>query len=169
MDKSPSHPSPDCPRAKTDGALSAGTGDAAGKSRSLPREGVVVREQIPRPGTRLTTAEKNRCASMDEILTHSETRMKTAAVAAAAAPVSLLQQLIGQKLERTEQLLMEVQREAEGEESTEGARAKAERLLKEAAAVWNQAREVLEEVKELRALYRQLDGEPSVSILVRHC
>lgn len=153
MDKSPSHPSPDCPRAKTDAALLAGTGDVAGKSRSLPREGVVALEQTPRPGTRLTTAEKNRCASMDEILTHSETKTK----AAAAAPVSLLQRRIDQKLERTTQLLMEVQREAEAEESTEGARAEAEKLLKEAAAVWNQAKEVLEEVKELRALYRQLD------------
>lgn len=182
LDKSLSHLSPDCPRSKTDGALSARSGEASGKSQSLPREAEVVWEQTgpaqtPQPGKRLTTAEKNRCASMDEILTHSETKVvKNKAMAmsgsptspSTAAPVSQLQQLISQKLEKTEQLLTEVRGEAEGEagergrmkgrESTEGARAEAERLLKEAVLAWNQAREVLEEVKELRVLYRQLDS-----------
>lgn len=182
LDKSLSHLSPDCPRSKTDGALSARSGEASGKSQSLPREAAVVwgqtcPAQTPQPGKRLTTAEKNRCASMDEILTHSETKVvKNKAVAmsgsptspSTAAPVSHLQQLINQKLEKTEQLLTEVRGEAEGEagergrmkgrESTEGARAEAERLLKEAVLAWNQAREVLEEVKELRVLYRQLDS-----------
>lgn len=178
LDKSLSHLSPDCPRSKTDGALSARTAEASGKSQSLPREVAAVWEQTgpgqtPQHGKRLATAEKNRCASMDEILTHSETNAaqnKTAAVTGTAAPVSRLQELIGQKLEKTERLLMEVRGEVGGEagerakmkgkESSEGARAEAERLLKEAAAAWSQAREVLEEVKELRALYRQLDSSP---------
>ncbi|TMS01254.1 Pleckstrin homology domain-containing family O member 1 [Larimichthys crocea] len=179
--------SPDCPRSKTDGALSARTAEASGKSQSLPREVVVVWEhtdpaQTPPSGKRLTTAEKNRCASMDEILTHSETKaVKNKTTAAThplactgtVAPVNQLQELISQKLEKTERLLTEVRAEVDGEaaecgkikakESSEGARAEAERLLKEAAAAWSQAREVLEEVKELRALYRQLDSTSSIT------
>ncbi|KAL7393236.1 hypothetical protein ABVT39_008345 [Epinephelus coioides] len=182
-----SHLSSDCPRSKTDGALSVKTAEASGKSQSLPREVAVVWEhtgQTPQPGKRLTTAEKNRCASMDEILTHSETKAaknKTAAATRSpaltmngtAAPISQLQELISQKLEKTERLLKEVRGEADGEvgergkmkgkESTEGARAEAERLLKEASAAWSQAREVLEEVKELRALYRQLDSSSTLT------
>ncbi|XP_071770226.2 pleckstrin homology domain-containing family O member 1b isoform X1 [Centroberyx gerrardi] len=195
LDKSLSHLSPDCPRSKTDSALSARTAEASGKSQSLPRETAVVWEQTPtgpartpQPGKRLTTAEKNRCASMDEILSHPDTRSvksRTAAIprspaaappTGAAAPVGRLQDLIGQKLEKTERLLTEVREEgrgdgeagergrAKGKEPAEGARAEAERLLREAAAAWEQAREVLEEVKELRALYRQLDSPPDSSL-----
>lgn len=172
LEKSVSHLSPDCPRSKTDGALSARMAEASGKSHSLPREVTVVSEQTPQPQKRLTTAEKNRCASMDEILTHSETkaaknRMAVTSRSSASvqtsmtAPLSQLQELISQKLEKTERLLKEVRGEAEGErgklksgkELTES-----ERLLKEAKAAWIQAQEVLEEVKELRALYRQLDS-----------
>ncbi|XP_070768515.1 pleckstrin homology domain-containing family O member 1b [Enoplosus armatus] len=185
LDKShKSHLSPDCPRSKTDGALSARTVEASGKSQSLPREVAVVWEQTgvaqtPQPGKRLTTAEKNRCASMDEILTHSEakaaknktmSRSPASTLADTSAPISQLQELISQKLEKTEWLLTAIRGEAEGEarergkmkgkESTEGVRAEAERLLKEATAAWSQAQEVLEEVRELRALYRQLDSSP---------
>uniref|UniRef100_A0A3Q0R4T7 Pleckstrin homology domain containing, family O member 1b n=1 Tax=Amphilophus citrinellus TaxID=61819 RepID=A0A3Q0R4T7_AMPCI len=171
LEKSVSHLSPDCPRSKTDGALSARMAEASGKSHSLPREVTVVSEQTPQPEKRLTTAEKNRCASMDEILTHSETKAAKNKMAATSrssasvqnsmtAPLNQLQELISQKLEKTERLLKEVRGEAEGErgkvksgkELTES-----ERLLKEAKATWIQAQEVLEEVKELRALYRQLD------------
>nr|XP_004572168.2 pleckstrin homology domain-containing family O member 1 [Maylandia zebra] len=177
LENSASHLSPDCARSKTDGALSARPAEAAGKSHSLPREVTVVSEQTPQPEKRLTTAEKNRCASMDEILSHSETRAdksKTAAASrssasaptAAMAPVSQLQELISQKLEKTERLLKEVRGDTEGErgmvrwgkESTE-----AERLLKEAKAAWSQAQEVLEEVKELRELYQQLDSTSPIT------
>lgn len=175
-DKSASRLSPDCPRSKTEGALSARAAEASGKSQSLPRE--VAWElsgpaQTPQPGKHLTAAEKNRCASMDEILTHSETKTTKTKMAStptgAAAPVSRLQQLIGQKLEKTERLLTEVRGEAgergrtKGKETSEGARAEAERLLKEATAAWNQAQEVLQEVKELRALCRQLDPSPPLT------
>lgn len=189
LDKTMSHLSPDCPRSKTDGALSARTAEASGKSQSLPREVAVVWEhtgpaQTPQPGKRLTTAEKNRCASMDEILTHSDTkaaknkptamnRSPASTLTGTAVSVSQLRELINQKLEKTERLLTEVRGEAEGEagergkmkgrESTEGARAEAERLLQEAAAAWSQAREVLEEVKELRVLYRQLDSSSPIT------
>ncbi|XP_056235961.1 pleckstrin homology domain-containing family O member 1b [Seriola aureovittata] len=182
LDKS--HLSPDCPRSKTDGALSTRAAEASGKSQSLPREVVVVWEktgpgQTPQPGRGLTTAEKNRCASMDEILSHSETkaaknkntpltRSPASTPPGATTPISQLQELISQKLEKTEQLLTEVRGEADGEhgkvkrkEAAEVAQGEVERLLKEAAAAWSQAREVLEEVKELRALYRQLDSSSS--------
>ncbi|XP_067456337.1 pleckstrin homology domain-containing family O member 1b [Thunnus thynnus] len=174
------HLTPDCPRSKTDGALSTRTNEASGKSNSLPRQVPVVWErtgptQTPQPQKRLTSAEKNRCASMDEILSHSETkatknraamsRSTASTPTGTTAPVNQLQELISQKLEKTERLLTEVRREADGEagkvkgkESAEASRAEAERLLKEAAAAWGQAREVLEEVKELRELYRQLDS-----------
>lgn len=173
LDKRLSQLSPECPRSKTDGALSVRTAEACGKSRSLPREVAVVWEQTgpahtPQPGKPLTAAEKNRCASMDEILSHSE---KTAVKnkdrgggGGTAAPINRLQELINQKLETTERLLTEARGGSEGEgggakgkEAPEATRAEAERLLKEAAAAWNQARQVLEEVKELRELYQQLD------------
>uniref|UniRef100_A0A3Q3A0U5 Pleckstrin homology domain containing, family O member 1b n=1 Tax=Kryptolebias marmoratus TaxID=37003 RepID=A0A3Q3A0U5_KRYMA len=182
--ESESHLGPDCPRSNTDGELAAHTAEASGKSQSLPRETVVWEKagptQTPLPDKRLSTAEKNRCSSMDEILTHSEsksTKSRTPVTSPSSAstptdptaPVSRLQELISQKLERTERLLTEVR--ADGgpgkskgvKQSPEGARAEAQRLLKEAAAAWNQAREVLDEVKELRALYRQLDSTCSVS------
>ncbi|XP_034409888.1 pleckstrin homology domain-containing family O member 1b [Cyclopterus lumpus] len=179
LDKTTSHLSPDCPRSKTDGSLSVRTAEASGKSQSLPREVAVLWEQTgqtqTQSGKRLSPAEKNRCASMDEILAHSETKVATnktvlasrspASLSGTTASVNRLQELISQKLEKTERLLTEVREEAPGEarergrmkgkESTE-----AERLLKEAAATWNQAQEVLEEVKELRALCRQLDSPP---------
>uniref|UniRef100_UPI0037E7E8D0 pleckstrin homology domain-containing family O member 1b n=1 Tax=Semicossyphus pulcher TaxID=241346 RepID=UPI0037E7E8D0 len=182
VDLDKSHLSPDCPRSKTDGSLSARTTEACGKSQSLPREVAVVWEQTgpaqtPQPEKRLTAEEKNRCASMDEILTQSEskavknrTRSPGSTLSGTAAPISRLQDLISQKLEKTERLLTEVRGEAvvergkmKGKEATEATRAEAERLLKEAAAAWSQAREVLEEVKELRALYHQLDSSSPLS------
>lgn len=168
LDKSLSHLGPDCPWSKTDGALSSRSSEASGKSRSLPREAVVVWE-TPQSGEGLSAAEKNRCASMDHILTHSETSVPknkaasspTSCGMVAAGAVSRLQQLIDKKLEETEQLLAGVQGGVEGrgrgEESFKGARAEAEKLLQEALLAWSQAHEVLEEVKELRALCRQLD------------
>ncbi|KAK5618771.1 hypothetical protein CRENBAI_011661, partial [Crenichthys baileyi] len=178
--KSMSQLSPDCPRSQTDGALSDWTTELSTKSQSLPRETVEWQRtglsQTPQPDKRLSTTEKNRCSSMDEILNHSETKAaknKTSLISRSSAstptgttmPISQLQELISQKLEKTERLLMKVRSEGDagkgGKQSVDGAHTEAERLLKEAAAAWNQAREVLEEVKELKALYRQL--EPSYS------
>lgn len=154
------NPSPDCPRSKTDVALSA-----SGKSQSLPRDVAAVWEKAGPAHTPQPGKQKDRCASMDQILTHSETKATSCSPSSAgvspAASVSRLQQLIDQKLEKTEQLLKEVRGEAGGErgrmkgkESTE-----AERLLKEATVAWSQAQEVLEEVKELRALCQQLESQ----------
>ncbi|KAK5873404.1 hypothetical protein PBY51_018447 [Eleginops maclovinus] len=127
----------DCPlRSRTDGALCARAAEASGKSQSLPQE-----VQTPLAGN------NNRCTSMDQILTSSEPQ-RTAAPQ--EPPVARLQELIAQKLQDTERLLTEVR--GGTEEATD-----AKRLLQEAAAVWSQAREVLQEVKELQDLYRQLD------------
>ncbi|MEQ2162680.1 hypothetical protein GOODEAATRI_022338, partial [Goodea atripinnis] len=180
--KSMSQLSPDCPRSQTDGALSDWTTELSTKSQSLPRETVVWQRtglsQTPQPDKRLSTTEKNRCSSMDEILNHSETkaaknkisltsRSSASTPTGTTMPISQLQELISQKLEKTERLLMKVRSDGDagkgGKQSTDGAHTEAERLLKEAAAAWNQAREVLEEVKELKALYRQLDPSYSTS------
>ncbi|KAL0985303.1 hypothetical protein UPYG_G00155230 [Umbra pygmaea] len=198
--------SPDCPRSKTEGSISnvclATPAESSGKSQSLPRETAGSwdgKQQLqsppgksctPQPAKRLMPAEKSRCTSMDEILSHSEsraTKARTAVPRSATStspgnvpPVSELQDLIARKLERTQELLTEVRgtkgeevergkgkgKESPGNRGSKGsseARAEAERLLKEAAATWGQAKEVLDEVKELRALYRQLDSPPNVS------
>ncbi|XP_012692923.1 pleckstrin homology domain-containing family O member 1b [Clupea harengus] len=154
--------------------------EAQSKSQSLPRQSDIPWDssgkepgggqgaRTPQPGRKLTPAEKSRCASMDEILSHSETRAAAAASrrpamphcpasapAASLQPISQLQDLICQKLERTQELLTEVRG---GAEKDDGVRAEAERLLEEATSTWGQARDVLEEVKELRALCKQLDS-----------
>lgn len=113
--------------------------------------------RTPQPDRR-PGAEKNLCASMDRILD------QTVLPAQTAAPVGRLQELIHQKLEKTERLLTEVRSDGEPGKA-DGARGEAERLLKEATAAWKQAREVLEEVQELKALYRQLEAGGSASKL----
>uniref|UniRef100_A0A3P9I139 Pleckstrin homology domain containing, family O member 1b n=1 Tax=Oryzias latipes TaxID=8090 RepID=A0A3P9I139_ORYLA len=159
-DKSLPGCSPVSPSSKTDSLLSARTAGASGKSQSLPRE-KIGSTHSPDPGSRLSEAEKNRCASTDEILTQPETRTATKKGGAR------LQELIGQKLERTERLLTEVRQDGGwggrgGQESAEELRGEAEGLLKEAAAAWSQARDVLQEIKELRVLYQQLDPPSTV-------
>ncbi|KAK2845215.1 hypothetical protein Q5P01_011874 [Channa striata] len=183
VDLDKSHP--DFPRSKTDSALSTRPADASGKSKSLPHEVAVAWEHMapaptPQPGKHLSTAEKTCCISVDEISSHSEpiaAKNKTACRSAASvpastiAPINQLQELINQKLKKTEQLLTEVRREPEREavergkvkESAEASRAEADRLLKEAMGAWSQAQEVLEEVKELRALYQQLDSSSPIA------
>lgn len=113
----------------------------SGKSQSLPGEAGALWE--PPPGLPLATVVKNRCASVDLIL------MPHAGRSPKATPINKLQELISQKLEATERLLTE----ARGEEAGPTG---AERLLEEALEAWNQAQEVLVEVKELRDLYQQL-------------
>ncbi|KAG7234023.1 hypothetical protein INR49_005985 [Caranx melampygus] len=172
--------SSDCPRSKTDSALSTRTAEASGKSQSLPREVPVIWEKTGQTGKDLTTSEKSRCASMDEILSHSENKAKNKNTSLSSSPASLLpgatslpgstpisqlQELISQKLQQTERLLKEVRAAADDKQvrRTEAEPGEAERLLKEAAAAWTQAHEVLEEVKELQALYRQLDSSAPIS------
>lgn len=157
----PARPGSDCPRSQIDGSLVDRTAESSSKSRSLPYE--TGPAQTPQPDRRLGGAEKNRCASMDEILNPDLKNQTPIGTGRTAAPLGRLQELIDQKLERTERLLLEVQANAEpggakgGKPALDGPRAEAERLLKEAAAAWTQARQVLDEVQELKALYRQLE------------
>ncbi|KAL2084592.1 hypothetical protein ACEWY4_020110 [Coilia grayii] len=172
----PQRLSPDSARTTT-ATASSSSSEAQSKSQSLPRQSDIPWEcsgaegqgaRTPQPGRKLTPAEKNRCASMDEILSHSEIRgsRKPAMPHCSASappgasslhPISQLQDLICQKLERTQELLTEV-RGSGADRDSGGARAEAERLLEEATSTWGQARDVLEEVKELRALCKQLDS-----------
>lgn len=150
-------------RSKTDGALALRSAESSGKSRSLPRETAVVWEATPP-----SPVQKNRCASMDHILTCSDPGGATTGAATTGTAVCRLQRLIDRKLEETEQLLATLvrgtekgagAREREGWE--EGGRSEAQRLLHEARLAWTQAQEVLEEVKNLRGLCQQLDPSPS--------
>ncbi|XP_061113627.1 pleckstrin homology domain-containing family O member 1b [Conger conger] len=153
----------------SEGGKPAAPCEPAGRAGSLPRKGEISwdRQQpdgqarTPQPSKRLTPAEKSRCASMEEILSHSDTRATKRALpsspSAPAQPISRLQDLISQKLERTQELLAQVRvQEMQGGE--------AERLLQEAASTWGQAQDVLEEVQGLRALYRQLEEAPAAPL-----
>ncbi|KAG5856519.1 hypothetical protein ANANG_G00008800 [Anguilla anguilla] len=163
-------------RSDLEGAKSPASCEPTGKAGSLPCKSETSRDRqhpegqarTPQPGKRLSGAEKSRCASMEEILSHSDTRAAKrafpASPSAPAQPIGQLQDLISRKLERTQELLTEVrQRDPKGPDA-EGPRAEAERLLQEAASTWGQAQEVLEEVKGLRALYRQLDSAPAAPL-----
>ncbi|XP_026139520.1 pleckstrin homology domain-containing family O member 1-like isoform X1 [Carassius auratus] len=151
--------------------------ETPGKSQSLPRKSESAfdwseNQRTPQFSKKNGTSDKNRCASMDEILTHCETRaLPHCSTSAPVQPISQLQDLITQKLERTQKLLTEVRGQGKGKSSPagkssglEGQRMEAERLLEEATSTWGQARDVLEEVKELRALYKQLDPASSVTL-----
>lgn len=148
--------------------------ETTGKSQSLPRKSESAfdwsdNHRTPQLRKKTSTSDKNRCASMDEILTHCETRaLPHCSTSAPVQPITQLQDLITQKLERTQELLTEVRAQGKGKGSPAGKssspevqRIEAERLLEEAASTWGQARDVLEEVKELRALYKQLDSASS--------
>ncbi|KAG9345320.1 hypothetical protein JZ751_009866 [Albula glossodonta] len=178
LDKSVAQLSSGTQRPDVDSAKPPASSETPAKAGSLPRKSEISWDRqnadgharTPQPGKKLTAAEKSRCASMEEILSHSDTRVTKRAIPASPSvptqPISQLQDLISQKLERTQELLTEVRvQERKGKDSppgkgldVEGTRAEAERLLQEATTTWGQARDVLEEVKELRALYRQLDS-----------
>lgn len=141
------------------------------KSQSLPRKSesswtVCESEaQMPRAGKKFRASDKNRCASMDEILSHSDARKSIPHCSASAPAHSIcqLQELISIKLERTQELLCEARGHSQvrGADSAPGK--EVERLLEEAASAWGQARDVLEEVKEIRVLCRQLEEVSSPS------
>lgn len=143
--------SPDGSRLKSDGVASSVTAEASGKSQSLPREAAASWE-TPRE-KHLATAVKSRCASVDLILMHPDTKLQVAR-SPTATPIDRLQELISQKLQATERLLSEMQGEKEA--GPTGGAPEVERLFTEALAAWKQAHEVLEEVKELKELYQQL-------------
>ncbi|XP_026769870.1 pleckstrin homology domain-containing family O member 1b isoform X3 [Pangasianodon hypophthalmus] len=139
--------------------------EATVKSQSLPRKSesswtwCESQAQTPRAGKMFRTTDKNRCASMDEILSHSDAKRSIPHCAASAPAQSIcqLQELISLKLERTQELLCEARGHSQGHSADSAPGKEAERLLEQAASAWGQARDVLEEVKEIRVLCKQLE------------
>ncbi|XP_051999982.1 pleckstrin homology domain-containing family O member 1-like [Xyrauchen texanus] len=178
IDNDSTQKTPDSQHSNKDTSNLSTCNETPGKSLSLPRKSESTsnwsesQSWTPQLRKKVSTSEKNRCASMDEILAHSETRaIPHCSTSAPVQPISQLQELITQKLERTQELLTEVRVQGKGKpsptgksSSSEGQRKEAERLLEEAASTWGQARDVLEEVKELRGLYKQLDSASSTKV-----
>ncbi|XP_062848156.1 pleckstrin homology domain-containing family O member 1b isoform X1 [Trichomycterus rosablanca] len=144
--------------------------DPTVKSQSLPRKSEnswnwnESQTPTPKAGKKLRGSEKSRCASMDEILAHSETKRSIphCCNSAPAHSINQLQQLISLKLEKTQELLSEARGHGQGCGADFASGKKdAERLLEEAASAWGQARDVLEEVKELKVLCKQLQETSS--------
>lgn len=139
--------------------------EATVKSQSLPRKSesswtwCESQAQSPRAGKKFQPTDKNRCASMDEILSHSDTKRSIPHCSASAPAHSIgqLQELISLKLERTQELLSEARGQSQSRSADSAPGKEVERLLEEAASAWGQARDVLEEVKEIRVLCRQLE------------
>lgn len=131
----------------------------SGRSQSLPREAAAAWETPP--GKHLAAAVKNRCASVDLILMQPDNQ-PTVWQLPTATPIHRLQELISQKLEATERLL------AEGRGQKGAGPAEVDRLLTEALAAWNQAQQVLLEVKELWELHQQLPPPSQVETCLEH-
>ncbi|XP_055965892.1 pleckstrin homology domain-containing family O member 1 [Sorex fumeus] len=141
-----------------------------------PDKGAPYTPQAPK---KLTPTEKGRCASLEEILAQRDPGLgrplqlqpKDTPTPGTPQPgqLSRIQDLVARKLEKTQELLAEVQglgdrkRKAAGpQRSPPGAEPQqllqeTERLLGEASSNWSQAKRVLQEVQELRDLYRQMD------------
>ncbi|NXF72715.1 PKHO1 protein, partial [Sclerurus mexicanus] len=165
--------------------------DGAGRREDSFDRGAVYTPQAPK---RLSRSEKNKCASMEEILSRRDSSAHRAAPrrepeSASAEPerLSRIQELVALKLEKTQELLTEVKGYGEGKGKAEDSNAtstastttsssssssksdserilqESERLLGEASSTWSQARRVLQEIKELRDLYKQLELQQSDS------
>lgn len=150
---------------------------ASGLPRSWekPDKGATYTPQAPK---KLTTTEKGRCASLEEILSQRDPAPARTLQLRPEDPPSLLpphpgqlsriQDLVARKLEKTQELLAEVQGLGDGkrkakdpprspDSESEQLLLETERLLGEASSNWSQAKRVLQEVRELRDLYRQMD------------
>ncbi|XP_077883778.1 pleckstrin homology domain-containing family O member 1 isoform X1 [Ictidomys tridecemlineatus] len=154
--------------------------DRIHSSTSLPRpwekpdKGATYTPQAPK---KLTPTEKGRCASLEEILSQRDAApARTLQLRESPAPspphpgqLSRIQDLVARKLEKTQELLAEVQGLGDGkrkakdppqsppDSESEQLLLETERLLGEATSNWSQAKRVLQEVSELRDLYRQMD------------
>ncbi|NXU51677.1 PKHO1 protein, partial [Turnix velox] len=163
--------------------------DRAAQRQQLPDKGTMYTPQVPK---KLSHSEKNKCASMEEILSRRDTPQRRG-VEAELEPeqLSRLQELVALKLEKTQELLTEVKGYGEGKRKPKDSNTtsstvpttttssssstsssscsssskpecerilqESERLLGEASSTWSQAKRVLQEIKELRDLYRQLE------------
>lgn len=155
------------------------------RAGNLPRpwekrdKGATYTPQAPK---KLTPTEKGRCASLEEILSQRDAAPTRALPLRASGPsasvpplpgqLSRIQDLVARKLEKTQELLAEVQGLGDGkrkakdpprsppDSESEQLLLETERLLGEASSNWSQAKRVLQEVRELRDLYRQMDLQP---------
>ncbi|KAM8921046.1 pleckstrin homology domain-containing family O member 1 [Pelodytes ibericus] len=142
--------------------------DKFGAHRDSFGKGTTYTPQVPK---KLSHSEKNKCASMEEILSRSDSsgHRPVPKKAPEAEKLSKIQELIVQKIEKTQELLIEVKDcgdgKKKGKESckvdSENVLQEAERLLGEASSNWRQARKVLQDIKELRDLYRQAEQQPA--------
>ena len=141
-----------------------------------PDRGATYTPQAPK---KLTPTEKGRCASLEEILSQRDAAPARSPQLRAEDPpafipslpgqLSRIQDLVARKLEKTQELLAEVQGLGDGkrkakdpprsppDSESEQRLLETERLLGEASSNWSQAKRVLQEVRELRDLYRQMD------------
>ncbi|XP_061699664.1 pleckstrin homology domain-containing family O member 1b isoform X3 [Syngnathoides biaculeatus] len=156
-------------RSEPDGALFTGSEEAFGKTRSLPCGGAAALRQTGSARTYRSreeprTSRKNRRASVDEIRGHSDKNRTAPPRRDASASVDKLHHLICLKVAQTERLLAAATRDRpEGRDgkrtrSVEEMRAEAFGLLKEALDALEQARRILQEVKELGKLHHQPNG-----------
>uniref|UniRef100_A0A8D0G5Q2 Pleckstrin homology domain containing O1 n=1 Tax=Sphenodon punctatus TaxID=8508 RepID=A0A8D0G5Q2_SPHPU len=160
--------------------------DKVGQRKDSFDKGSMYTPQVPK---KLSHSEKNKCASMEEILSRRDSSSTHRAVLrrwlevqfASAEPEQLarIQELVALKLEKTQELLTEVKGYGEGKRKakdlsvviptttsssssasksdSESILQETERLLGEASTAWSQAKKVLEEIQELRDLYKQLE------------
>ncbi|KAJ6652414.1 hypothetical protein lerEdw1_011532 [Lerista edwardsae] len=160
----------------------AGSWDRSSQRKDSFDRGTMYTPQVPK---KLSHSEKNKCVSMEEILSCRDASAAHRAVlrrgleeqlaSAEPAKLSRIQELVALKLEKTQELLAEVKGYGEGRRKEPASAAtstptsssaskpdsdailqETERLLGEASSNWSQAQRVLQEVTELRGLYRQL-------------
>ncbi|PKU26842.1 hypothetical protein llap_22854 [Limosa lapponica baueri] len=172
--------------------------DRSGQRNDSFEKGTMYTPQVPK---KLSHSEKNKCASMEEILSRRDSSTHRAVLRrgleaqfASAEPeqLSRIQELVALKLEKTQELLTEVKGYGEGKRKTKDSTTstttatttttssssssssssksdsdrilqESERLLGEASSTWSQAKRVLQEIKELRDLYKQFELQQSDS------
>ncbi|NXA43686.1 PKHO1 protein, partial [Eudromia elegans] len=164
--------------------------DRPGQHNDSFDKGTMYTPQVPK---KLSLSEKNKCASMEEILSRRDSSAHRAVLRrgleahfASAEPeqLSRIQELVALKLEKTQELLTEVKGYGEGKKKTKDSTPsstttsssssasksdserilqESERLLGEASSTWSQAKRVLQEIKELRDLYKQFELQQSDS------
>ncbi|XP_064355160.1 pleckstrin homology domain-containing family O member 1 isoform X2 [Dromaius novaehollandiae] len=164
--------------------------DRSGQRNDSFDKGTMYTPQVPK---KLSLSEKNKCASMEEILSRRDSSTHRAVLRrgleaqfASAEPeqLSRIQELVALKLEKTQELLTEVKGYGEGKRKTKDSNTsttttsssssssksdserilqESERLLGEASSTWSQAKRVLQEIKELRDLYKQFELQQSDS------
>ncbi|XP_062453685.1 pleckstrin homology domain-containing family O member 1 isoform X2 [Rhea pennata] len=162
--------------------------DRSGQRNDSFDKGTMYTPQVPK---KLSLSEKNKCASMEEILSRRDSSTHRAvlrrgleAQVASAEPeqLSRIQELVALKLEKTQELLTEVKGYGEGKRKTKDSNTsttttsssssssksdserilqESERLLGEASSTWSQAKRVLQEIRELRDLYKQFELQQS--------